>query len=133
MSYKNPRIDLMDSMMSAVIKMTGGNPGAMRALMEVCSASPTVDPDCAFGALGPILSLDTMDVYEDRIWMFYRDVCGDNVVEMLGLMRANQLGFLSEARLVRAIDGIEPMEYGEINGYLSQVKARLPSFNIPAA
>lgn len=129
MSYKNPRIDLSDSMMSATIKMAGGNPGAIRVLMELMTANPEVDPDCAFGQFGPLLSLDTLDVYEDRIWMFYKDVCNFDVVDVLGLMRANQLGFLPESRLIRAIDGEEPMEYGEIAGYLKQVKDRLPAFN----
>lgn len=99
------RITLEDNLMSAIEKMSGGNPGAVTALIELAMAAPTVDPDSAFGAFGPIFGLDTNGIYESRIWVLYKDVCGKDVTKLLTLLRGVQLGVLSQAALNRAIDG----------------------------
>lgn len=99
------RITLDDNLMTAIMKMSGGNPGAVTALAEIASATPTIDPDDAFGAIGPILGLDTHGIYESEIWQLYSDVCDRDVVKVLTLLRGVQLGVLAESDLKRAIRG----------------------------
>lgn len=98
----NERIELTDSMMDIMTKMTEGNPGAMTALMELATASPKVDPQSAFsnfGLAGPALSFDTHGIYGTEIYILWSDKCGRDARKTLMLLRAVQLGFLSESKL----------------------------------
>lgn len=125
MSYDNPRIDLTDDAMSAVAKMADGNPGALNVLVLLFTKSEEIDPDAMLGGFGNILSLDTHDIYGARIWQFYKDLCGQDLVKMIGLMRAVQLGFMPESELYAGIDGRATVD---IDGYMEAVRARLPRF-----
>ncbi len=121
----NERIGLTDTGTDAIIKMCGGNPGALWVLMEIIKGAGQIDPDGLMGGMGVILSLDTHKIYEERIWMFYKDVCGGNLTDMLGVLRAVQLGFLAEATLNKAING----HYGiDVEALMVQVRERLPRF-----
>lgn len=124
---RKPRIkDLSMSFMDVVVVMSGGNPGALTAMMKMFEEAEKIDPDSALGGIGCVLSLDTHGIYDSRIWQFYSDVCKKNLNTLLGLLRAVQLGFLDESKLNHAIDN-----YGEgleISEFLAQVKKRLPNF-----
>lgn len=93
------RIDLMDTGMSAVMKMVDGNPGAMMALIEMMEKYPSIDPQSAFGPLTPVLSLDTHGIYGSEIYILFSDKCGRDVRKMALLLRAVQLGFRSSSWL----------------------------------
>lgn len=127
-NYNNTRIELEDTTISMIMKMTGGNPGAITVLAEVLQKNPYIDPDDFMGGLGPILGMDSHGIYEHRIWMLYKDVCNQNLLNMLGLLRAVQLGFLSDAVLDKAIDGEAPMPMVLVQEYLAKVQERLPLF-----
>jgi hypothetical protein len=132
MSYENPRIkDLSLTIKDIVILLSDNNPGALTAMIELVKNAETVDPDSALGGLGPLLSLDTLDCYGSDIWRFYKDVCDHDAHKMLGVMRANQLGFTSDDDIRRAIQGDRTAI--DIPALLSQVKARLPNFQTEAA
>lgn len=85
------RIEGIDTMFDVVRKMSGGNPGALTVCMDILEQGETIDPDGAMGGLGVLLSLDTLGVYEHRIWMFYKDVCSEDLPTMLAVDRACQL------------------------------------------
>lgn len=126
MSYENPRIQLQDSMIDVIKKMAGGNIGALRVLMEIIEKSPIIDPQGAMGGLGAILSLDTENIYEERIWMLYKDVCGENITKMLACLRASQLGIINSRQLNVTIDDFGSLDVDDI---LSKVKDRLEHFD----
>lgn len=117
-------ISLTDTLATAAVKLSKGNPGAVTVIMRLATESHVIDPDCAFGALGPILDLDSYGIYGPRIWMLYKDVCGQSVTNTLALLRAVQLGFLPEQQLHHAIDnrgdGID------VPALVKQVAERLP-------
>jgi hypothetical protein len=120
------RIQLTDTGMSAAMKMSGGNPGALRVLVECLTSSAAIDPDSMFGGIAPIFDLDTLGIYGSRIWMLFKDVCDEDLRVMCAILRANQLGFLPEAKLNHAIDN-----YGEgidVPALVAQVEKRLPAF-----
>ena len=122
------RIEMSDSLQSTMFKMSDGNPGALSVCMDIMEHGGRIDPDNALGAIGTILSLDTVNVYGPRIWMLYKDVCGENLSKMIGLIRANQLGIVDRSTLDHAIDnrgdGIDVDDLGR------QVKRRLSGFVI---
>lgn len=103
----------------------GYNPGALSVLMQIWEKVPEIDPDCMIPLL-TILSLDTHKIYAERIWMFYKDVCGQDLTKMLGVLRAVQLGLLPEREMTHAIDnrgnGLD------IEQILANVRGRLPRF-----
>lgn len=120
------RISLEDSLQSAIVKMSGGNPGAMVALLHSCKASPVVDPDCMWAEFGPAMACDTKGIYEDRIWMLFKDVCKESATDFLAALRAVQLGLRTSAQLNTAIDN-----YGkgwDCAAVLADVRKELPGF-----
>ncbi len=119
MYNEKQRITVMDTGMTAMIKIADGNPGACTVIAEAVKANPECDPDCAFAELGPVFAFDSHGIYGSEIWVFYKDVCKKNIVTLLGLMRAEQLGFTSNANKVTK---------EEIPVLLKKVKERLPEF-----
>ena len=129
MSYDNPRFkDFRSTPKELVISFAEGNPGALTTLIQLVNTAEKIDPDSALGPFGPITSLDILDCYGSRIWMFYKDVCGHNINMMHGIMRANQMGFTSEQAINRAIDGDKSAL--DIPTLLRQVKEKLPRFDM---
>ena len=122
----NSRIQLTDTVMSATSKMVEGNPGALSVCAQMISRSAEIDPNDFMGGLGPILSMDTLHIYGPRIWMLYKDVCGEDLRVTCALLRANQLGFVNDLALNHAID-----QYGEgidVPALIAKVEERLPRF-----
>lgn len=124
----NQRIQLTDSFLDIAMKLSEGNPGALSVIMKLMEETPRVDPDAAFGPYAGLLSLDTGGIYGPRIWMFYKDVAGSDMVRMIGLQRAVQLGLLNDNDLDAAIDGRKPMTAEEVNGWIAKVREQLPAF-----
>ncbi len=124
-------IELTDTPLSAMVKMSKGNPGAASALVAIFKAVPIVDPDAAFGGLGAILLLDSYGIYGTDIYILWSDICERNTTKTIAVLRAVQLGFFSSAVLVDAAHrqdrtgkALVPVE--EL--YL-KVKERLPNFD----
>jgi hypothetical protein len=93
------RIELTDSFMSAVMKMSEGNPGAISCIMSIMESTPEIDPHNALGGLGNILSLDTLGIYGPAIYVLWNDQCNRDDRTFIMLLRAYQLGFLDEERI----------------------------------
>ena len=77
------RIELTDSTVSALTKMSDGNPGAASAMVEIIQKGGKIDPDSAMGGLGAILSLDTHRIYGTDIYVLFSDICDKDVAKML--------------------------------------------------
>lgn len=120
------RIEITDSAQGMVMNMSGGNPGAMSVCVRILKEGDRIDPNDALGGFGALLSLDSLGIYNDKIWMLYKDVCKGDLPDMMALLRACQLGFLAEGTLKHAIQnhgkGLDVPEM------CSWVAARLPDF-----
>ncbi len=90
--------------MDIMVKMSEGNPGAVTVLMELYKEAPEIDPWSVLGGIGPVMWLDTLGVYGSRIWMLYKDVCGQDIAKTVWMIRAVQLGIMSETELNHRID-----------------------------
>lgn len=69
------RIELNDTGLSVLLKMSDGNPGAMDVIAQMLKEGARIDPQSFLGGLGAVLALDTHRIYGPRIWMLYKDVC----------------------------------------------------------
>jgi hypothetical protein len=128
------RIDLNDTFLESIMKMSDGNPGALTVLMEIFKYSGAIDPNDYMPGFGPILSLDTYGIYGSSIWVLYNDVCDRDIVKTIAVLRAAQLGFLDINTLKRACDENNYQEKTviPIDELLQKVKERLPKFgNLP--
>lgn len=124
---RKTRLELNDSIMDVVVKMVEGNPGATSVCTQLLKDNKEIDPDSALGEMGSIFSLDGLGIYGHRIWRLYKDVCGEDIAKTVGILRANQLGFVSESNLNQAIDN---RGYGlNLDSLIDQVKERLPNFD----
>ncbi len=120
------RIQLTDSPKDMIIKLSDGNPGAVSVLMQLLTRSAAVDPDSAFGPFTYLLNLNAFGIYGPRIWMLYKDVCHEDIVSTMAVLRATQLGIITRATLKHAIDN-----YGDglsVSSIMEQVKKELPDF-----
>jgi hypothetical protein len=123
----NEKIELKNTTMTAIIKMSEGNPGALTVCLRLLKEVPYYDPDNIMEGLGVLLLLDTLGIYGSRIWMFYKDFCKENIGHVILVMRAYQLGIITQAQVDTAIDN---MGAGiDINNIGNKVKAELPNFN----
>lgn len=93
------RIQLTDPTMDIIVKMSDGNMGATMAIMDIIEQHEQIDPQAMLGGIGAILALDDMGIYGTDIYVLYSDKCQKDVRKFLVLMRANQLGFLSQCKL----------------------------------
>jgi hypothetical protein len=121
------RIKPDDSLREAIYKLSEGNPGAVRVLIDLFKHNDKIDPDNILGGTGVLLNLDMLGIYSSRIWMLYKDVCGEDYVKTVAMIRACQLGLISEGQLNEAIEN-----YGrgiDVDQLVQQVKEALPNFN----
>ncbi len=118
------KINGSETVQEMLLKLVEGNPGAIRVCMEIYTGSAKIDPDCM--PLLHLLAFDDLGIYGSRIWMLYKDVCKHDLTHTIGMLRAQQLGFITREELNHAIDN-----YGaglDVGAVLAQVRERLPAF-----
>ena len=123
------RLNLDMTMKEVVAELSrengGYNPGALAVCMDILTKGSAIDPACMSPFL-PLLSLDSHRIYGSRIWMLFKDVCGQDIAKTLGLLRAVQLGFMSGRDLDFAIDNRG--QGVDVAAMVAKVKERLPDF-----
>jgi len=131
MSNHDVRIELNDNLITAVAKMSDGNPGALQVCMELITQGEKIDPDAFGGGFGNILSLDTHGIYGTDIYVLNNDICDRNVARTIALLRAVQLGFFSADTLKSACSrqDYSGRDMVDVEGLYKQVKERLPNFD----
>ena len=75
----NTRLTLDDTVMTSIMKLAEGNPGAMRVCSEIMKNGEKIDPQ-GMGGFGSLLSIDSLGIYGSRIWLLYKDICRENLV-----------------------------------------------------
>lgn len=117
------KLKLDDTFLDVMIKMSEGNPGALSVLMQLMERGGVVDPDAMLGGMACVLDLDELGLYGPQIWILYKDRLGEDITALITVLRAWQLGFISED-LIKNPDYIFDMPF--ISGW---VQERLPNFN----
>jgi len=119
-----------DSIMTAVAKLSGGNFGAMSVCTQLFARGAEIDPKGIPG-FGPLLLLDSLHIYGSRIWLLYKDICGEDVVMTLACLRGWQLGIINQRDLIKAIDNAEGGNRAhnlDLPAILAAVKEQLGDF-----
>lgn len=122
------KIELTDSIQDVLFKISEGNPGALTVCLGILEHGEKIDPDNAMGGIGAILSLDTLQLYGSKIWMLFKDVCGKELPQMLGVLRAHQLGYVTDAQVHHAVEN-----YGDginVPDLCAKVVECLPRFQL---
>ncbi|MCK9273177.1 hypothetical protein M0P65_06555 [Candidatus Gracilibacteria bacterium] len=128
---QNTRIELMDTMIEAIKKISENNPGALTACMDLLKYGDQIDPDNLLGGFGNLLTLDAMGIYGTDIYVLWSDICDRNVAKMITILRAFQLGFISDEIVVNAS---HRQDYSgkymiNISELYNKVKETLPNFD----
>ena len=124
----NCRITLQDSQISAIIKMAEGNPGAASVMTRLLREGADIDPDAIMGGFSSVLLLDTFGIYGSRIWMLYKDACGEDISATMAALRSVQMGLTPLRTLNHAIDN-----RGKgllLDDLIINLKAELPNFGV---
>ena len=80
----NNRIKLRDTITGAVVKLAEGNPGAATVLAQL------VNKEDGLGFV-QCCKLDDYEIYGSKIWMCYKDLCGQDIDKLYDLLRNNKL------------------------------------------
>lgn len=105
--------------MKYMAELAEGNPGSMAVLAKMMKEGPKIDPQSS----SPILAIGILQesgVTGGKIWELYKDVCGENLVNLLALLRHIQVGF-SKAEDI--------FEHKDMDKMLSEVMAEFTKFN----
>ncbi len=84
------RISLLDTMEETIFKFSNGNPGAMQALIELLNLSPEK-------MFQNLLTLDRMELYENKLYMLWNDSCDRNVEKMQDIIKAYRSGRIKKS------------------------------------
>ena len=125
---REERIVLTDNIKGAAIKLSEGNIGAASVLVRLVQKSEEVEPDATMGPLTNLFILDSFGIYGSRIWQLYMDVCKEDIATTIAVLRACQLGIISEDVLNHAIDNRG--QGLDLNDTILKVKESVPNFNI---
>jgi hypothetical protein len=116
------RIELTDSGIDVISKLSDGNPGAINVMMQMFHEAGDIDPDNILGGLGSIMLLDTFEIYGSNIWILYKDKCGSDLRKMIMIIRATQLGKFPRSHLqslvAKSEDNLSDDEWTEIDTYV---------------
>lgn len=123
------RIELHDTPMSAIAKLSEGNPGAVTVLVDLFKTTPSLDPDAAFGGVAPLFTLDTMGIYGSKIWVLFKDCCGSSILGLQTVLRAYQLGILRRYEIDEAMRDYTALDTTSL---LASVQKELPRFGVAA-
>lgn len=119
------RITGSDSIIDALVKLSDGNPGAINVLTGIVKHGSEIDRD-SVGPLFSILFLDTLELYGPSIWILYKKVCKQNLILFLAVIRACQLGIISEEDIKISL---KPDAYNlDVEDIHKKVCERLPNF-----
>ena len=124
----NERINLDMSVRDMIKAMSGDSAGASMVCWIILLKGGKVDPDST-GGLSILIMLDALHIYEERIYMLWRDVCGQHIGKTIAVLRAHQLGLagVNTKTLNHAIDnrGADI----DLDAVMKAVKNHLPNFN----
>ena len=100
-------------------------------MMQLFQKGKQIDPDAAFEGLAPLIDLDSMGLYGSNIWILYKDICGESILNLFAVLRGNQLGFISAKDIFTAVENSRGPGKNipfDIPTLLKQVQRRLPAF-----
>ncbi len=118
------RIQMTDTASDAMFKLCEGNPGGLTILLELYNKAVEIDPDSALQELGPMLLLNTFEIYGSNIWVLYKDCCAQDITNTIAVLRAVQMGLFSKVTLKAHILSCAPIDCKTLR---DKLRAELPN------
>jgi len=115
--------------MDVIIEMTGGDLNATLILIRIFLKTPEIDPYDNLKGLGPIHTLDSLNIWDEKIYKLWSDVCSKNDIRMVAVLRAYQLGGLAGVTKDALNYAINHKKDIDLNEVMRAVKEQLPNFN----
>ena len=104
MSRQTTRINPDGPLFPALTALAENNGGAVAVLHQAAITAAGLNPENPQAAWGPLLLLDQLGIYGDRVWNLHKDVCGHDTATFIGVLQATELGIISREVLEAAID-----------------------------
>jgi hypothetical protein len=125
------RIQGTDTMATAVFKLSEGNPGAVAVMTDLIKEGGKIDPDSFLPGMGCVLDLDRIGLYGSHIYILHNDICERKLNKTVAVLRACQLGFLSESVLRDACsrEDRSGKKLVPVEDLYAKVKEMLPNFD----
>lgn len=126
-----------DTLIQTLTSLSEGNPNALSVLVQIMREGDKVDPSSIAGSLGAVMVVDQLQLYGPLLWVLYKDLCDQDIIQTLAVLRAVQLGLLPGQAVVDAVHESEnvsrPHARLDFNApsILDKVRARLPNFGRP--
>jgi hypothetical protein len=99
------RLRPTDDVRDALVKMVDGNPGAVNVCIDLLKYEQDKYPELGIMAGMPlILALDMYGIYGSRIWMLYKDFCGESIPNTIATLIARSHELISQEELDMAIN-----------------------------
>ena len=81
-----PRLnDLNMSTQDIVMALAEGNPGAINVLMQIMTLSMT---ERSQDILASLLTIDREELYGSKLWVLYKDQCGEDIEATIQALKA---------------------------------------------
>lgn len=96
------QLKLNNTLEQGIAVLSGGNPGAMVAILEVIKVMKKIDPINALGGFSILIDLDSMGINGSNIHILFKDICHSNPGKLITIMRARQLGYVDEDTIIKA-------------------------------
>lgn len=126
------RLVLTDDVVGMLMKLVDGNPGAINVCTQLLRDTEKSDPSSVLGPISYLLFLDTYGIYGANIWMLYKDICKENIVHTMALLRTVQMGMLDFAILKQAILSCSDFDIEnpniDIEDTFKKLQEKLPDF-----
>lgn len=93
---KNTRIDpKKDTPIQMVIKLSENNTNTINVLMMILNDNK-IDPNDKISGIrfNPLFILDSLNIYGEKIYFLYNEICGGNLAKMLAVIKAVQFQIL---------------------------------------
>lgn len=126
----NERITLEDTTISALMKLSEGNPGALSVLARWLKEGSVIDP-YADPFMG-VLMLDTFGIYGPDIWILYKDICDSSLGLFWSVVRAMQYGIVPATTVKRGISEGRGQTVFSPTELRDEVRRELPNFDAAA-
>lgn len=117
------------SLKTTAIMLAEGNPGAINVIANLCKHYESLDPYNVFKEMAPLVFFAEQDITGPAIWMLYKDVCKEDLKNVVIVMRAYQMGLLSAEELKERVHntrygaGFSPLNFDDL---LSKLRMILP-------
>jgi hypothetical protein len=128
MGVEMNRIQMHHSLIDAIQLMSESDVGSALVLTSMIKYHDYIDPDAVLGPMQHVGTLDDFGIYGEDIWILYCDVCKGDLVDLIGMLRAVQLEFLSLEALKKVIRNMEITPAASIA--LMEVRQALPAFGV---